>query len=94
MEKAAGMKGKFTRRECLDFLKIIGNCSSQLCAVIYCQVGTLERDHGAMVTIQSVLWLPSFQEVRNYILIVQFVSLLERSDLLNQSLAKKDEVSH
>ncbi|XP_026574063.1 integrin alpha-IIb [Pseudonaja textilis] len=38
------------------------NCSSQLCAVIYCQVGTLERDHGAMVTIQSVLWLPSFQE--------------------------------
>ncbi|XP_061444215.1 integrin alpha-IIb isoform X2 [Rhineura floridana] len=41
---------------------LVVNCSSQDCAVIYCQVGTLEKGHGAMVTIHSVLWLQSFQE--------------------------------
>ncbi|XP_070584078.1 integrin alpha-IIb isoform X2 [Erythrolamprus reginae] len=45
------------------------NCSSQLCAVIHCQVGILERGHGAMVTIHSVLWLPSFQEFPEQLLI-------------------------
>ncbi|XP_058039830.1 integrin alpha-IIb isoform X2 [Ahaetulla prasina] len=53
------------------------NCSSQLCAVIHCQVGTLERGHGAMVTIHSVLWLPSFQEFPKQLLIqsrAQFIA--------------------
>ncbi|XP_063156602.1 integrin alpha-IIb isoform X2 [Candoia aspera] len=45
------------------------NCSSQLCAVLHCQGGTLERGHGAMVTIHSVLWLPSFQELPKQLLI-------------------------
>ncbi|XP_029143057.1 integrin alpha-IIb [Protobothrops mucrosquamatus] len=44
------------------FKEPIENCSSQLCAVVHCQVGTLEKDHGAMVTIHSVLWLPRLQE--------------------------------
>ncbi|KAM6450015.1 integrin alpha-IIb isoform 2-T2 [Liasis olivaceus] len=41
---------------------IVVNCGNQSCAIIHCQGGTLERGHGAMVTIHSVLWLPSFQE--------------------------------
>ncbi|XP_039187231.1 integrin alpha-IIb isoform X3 [Crotalus tigris] len=53
------------------------NCSSQLCTVVHCQVGTLERDHGAMVTIHSVLWLPHFQELPKHLLIqsqAQFIA--------------------
>ncbi|KAJ7313474.1 hypothetical protein JRQ81_004877 [Phrynocephalus forsythii] len=38
------------------------NCSSQVCTVLQCQVGLLERRHGAVVTIHAVLWLQSFQK--------------------------------
>nr|XP_034992360.1 integrin alpha-IIb isoform X2 [Zootoca vivipara] len=41
---------------------IVVNCSSQDCALICCQVGTLEKGQGAMVTIHAVLWLQTFQE--------------------------------
>ncbi|XP_053216463.1 integrin alpha-IIb [Podarcis raffonei] len=41
---------------------IVVNCSSQDCAVICCQVGTLEKGQGAMVTIHAVLWLQTFLE--------------------------------
>ncbi|KAM7137473.1 LOW QUALITY PROTEIN: integrin alpha-IIb [Macrochelys suwanniensis] len=35
------------------------NCSGQPCAAVLCKVETLERDQRAMVTVQSVLWMPS-----------------------------------
>ncbi|XP_066485334.1 integrin alpha-IIb [Tiliqua scincoides] len=38
------------------------NCSSQMCAVIHCQVGSLEKEQRVTVTIHAVLWLQSFQE--------------------------------
>ncbi|XP_067326188.1 integrin alpha-IIb [Anolis sagrei] len=41
---------------------VMVNCSSQICAVLHCQVGLLEKGQGAMVTIHAVLWLPSFRE--------------------------------
>lgn len=40
------------------------NCSSQVCAVIRCQVGSLEKEQRVTVTIHAVLWLQSFREVR------------------------------
>ncbi|XP_042330649.1 integrin alpha-IIb [Sceloporus undulatus] len=41
---------------------VLVNCSSQICAVLRCRVGLLERGQGAMVTIHAILWLQSFQE--------------------------------
>ncbi|KAJ6660498.1 hypothetical protein lerEdw1_017495 [Lerista edwardsae] len=38
------------------------NCSSQVCAAIRCQVGSLEREQRVTVTIHAVLWLQSFRE--------------------------------
>nr|XP_020653631.1 integrin alpha-IIb [Pogona vitticeps] len=38
------------------------NCSTEVCTVLHCQVGSLERGHGAVVTIHAVLWLPSFRK--------------------------------